>query len=126
MTTAPLSREATIDTSVSTILDNAIGVYKDLALKDFFDCLVKLMECAEQVPTLIGADKKKVVKSVLTQLVNKINFKTQQEKDVIMFLINSGLVDIVIDSIVKLTKEGCKINLQQVMKTACCGKCTLM
>jgi hypothetical protein len=118
-----MSSQSDIDQQVAIILNNIIGIYKDIELKDIFAILVKLMECAEQIPSFVGADKKKVVKSVLTQIIERINFPKKAEKDLIIMLINCGIIDIAIDSIIKLTKEGCKINLQAVLKESCCGKC---
>ena len=119
-----------VDANITKIVDNVISAYTEFTLKDFFECIVKLMECAEAIPLLAGADKKKVVKGVLTQLITKLNIPDQGEKDVILFLINSSIVDLMIDGIVKLTKEGCKINVQQIIEKCgckCCGgKCAIM
>jgi hypothetical protein len=112
-----------IDVIVKKILDNALEAYKELKIRDFFDCLVKIMECAEAIPKLVGTDKKLIVKSVLTQLIDHIPFQNATEKNLIVFLINSDVVDLLIDGIVKLTKEGCKINLKEVMKKAGCKCC---
>lgn len=116
-----------IDATVKTIVDKAIEAYSELKIKDFFDCLVKIMECAEAIPKLIGADKKRIVKSVLTQIIDKIPFTNQNEKNIVVFLVNSDIVDLVIDGIVKLTKEGCKINIKEIQEKCCkCCKCSIM
>lgn len=125
-----MASQEDIDANVKRIVNNVSLAYKELRLSDFFACIVKLMECAEAIPILIGADKKKVVKSVLTQIVNTINIPLQRDRELIMLLINSGIIDLIIDGIVKLTKEGCKINIQELAnKCNCCckdGKCSLL
>ena len=115
-----------IDVIVKKILDDAVSAYQELKIRYFFDCLVKIMECAEAVPKLAGTDKKKVVKSVLTQLVERIPFQNATEKNLIVFLVNSDVVDLIIDGIVKLTKERCKINLKEVMEKAGCKCCCIV
>lgn len=123
-----MATQTEIDENIKIIIDNILAAYKELTLKDFFDCIVKLMECAEVIPTLVGTDKKKVVKSVLVQIIQRINIPNKGEKDLILLLVNSGLVDLIIDGIVKLTKEGCKINIQDLASKCCCksGKCVMM
>lgn len=123
-----MATQAEIDANIKIIIDSVLAAYKELTIKDFFDCIVKLMECAEAIPTLVGADKKKVVKGVLVQIIQRINIPNKGEKDLILLLVNSGLVDLIIDGIVKLTKEGCKINVQELAAKCCCksGKCVMM
>lgn len=120
-----MATQTDIDANVKKIVDNVMAAYTEFTLKDFFECVVKLMECAEAIPLLAGADKKKVVKSVLSQIVTKINIPNPSEKEMITFLVNSGLVDLIIDGIVKLTKDGCKINVQELASKCCC-KCCIM
>jgi len=115
--------QAEIDVIVKEIFDKAVLAYNELKIKDFFDCLVKIMECAEKYTKLIGADKKKIVKSVLSQLVDHISSQNATEKNLISFLVNSDVVDLIIDGIVKLTKEGCKINIQEIIAKAKCKCC---
>lgn len=125
MTTQPTKQPATqaeLDANVEKIFSNVISVYHNMQLKDVLGCTVKIMECAELIPSFVGADKKKVVKGVINLIVDQIPFPDPREKTVVVFLVNSGLIDLIIDAIVKLTKEGCRINIQEVMKKACC-KC---
>lgn len=115
-----------IDVIVKSVIDKAIAAYSELKLKDFFECLVKIMECAEAIPKLTGADKKKIVKSVLSQIIDRINFPSQSEKSVFVFLVNSDIVDLIIDGIVKLTKEGCSINIKEIIAEKCGCKCCIV
>lgn len=119
-----------IDANILKIVNSAISAYNEMTSKDVFACIVNVMECAEAIPLLSGADKKKVVKGVLSQIITRINIPNESEKTMILFLINSGLVDLIIDGIVKLTKEGCKINVQELAekcKCKCCGdKCIIL
>ena len=125
-----MSSQTDVDANITKLVNSVIEAYKEIKLNDFFACVVKLMEGAEAIPALSGADKKKVVKGVLNQIVEKINIPNPKEKEIIVFLINSGLVDLIIDGIVKLTKEGCKINVQEIVakcNSCCkCGKCCIM
>lgn len=122
-----MSSQEQIDANISSIASNILDVYKDITMSDFFGCLVKLMESAELLPSLAGADKKKVVKGVLNQLISKINFPKQGEKQLLEFIVNSGLIDLIIDGIVDLTKNGCQINIEQLAQKCCCGgKCIIV
>ena len=118
-----MATQAEIDATVAKILADIIVAYKEIQLKDFFECLIKLMECAEAIPMLIGADKKKVVIGVLKAVIEKIPFKKQSDKEIVMFIVNSGIVGLIIDTIVGLTKKGCKINVPQIIKEHC--KCII-
>lgn len=118
-----MATQAEIDALVAKILADVIVAYKEIQLKDFFECLIKLMECAEAIPVIVGADKKKVVLGVLKAIIEKIPFKRQSDKEIVMFIVNSGIVSLIIDTIVGLTKKGCKINVPQLVKEHC--KCTI-
>lgn len=121
-----------IEQQVSTIYNLIVGTVTEMKAKDFLGCLVKIMEAAESIPGLIGADKKKIVKQVLTLLVNKITFPIAQEKEFVLSIINGPLIDYIIDEIVTLTKTGCRINIEQLVKSKCSScscsscKCILM
>lgn len=104
------------DEHIKHVFDDIILIYKDLTLKDFFGMLIKLMELAEEIPHLAGSDKKKIVKGVISQILIRVNIPNPKEKEVLIFLAESGLVEFLIDSIVKLTKEGCKINIPQIVE----------
>lgn len=124
-----MTTQTDINSVISTLVENALAVYKDIKTKDIMGVIVKLMESVETLPMLTGADKKQVVLVVLTQVVQRINFQNPAEKESLLAFINSGLVSIIIDGIIKLTKEGCKINVQQLEQSCskCCGKkCTIM
>ena len=119
-----MTSQSEINANINKILDSSVGVYKDLQMKDMFGCVTKLMECAETIPTLKGADKKQVVVGVLGQLVHTIPFPNEKEAEMVMSFVNSGLVGLIIDGVVNLTKEGCKINIQEVeQKCSKCCKC---
>ena len=92
-------------------------MYKDLEINslNMNDFLIKLMECVEEIPLLIGEDKKKIVKGVLIVIVEKLHIK-QEEKDKIIYLLTNDIIDIIIDLIVKLTKIETSIN-KNIVKT---------
>jgi len=118
-----------MDVIVQRVVENAITTYKELNMKNIFSCVIMAMELVETVTTLSGGDKLKIVKKALSQIVQKCNIPAEDKKIIEMF-IDSDLIDVVISGIVFLTKNGCKINLQQleetIKKTCGCGKCVML
>lgn len=100
-----MASQTEIDEIINKIYTNIIEIYKDLTLKDFFNCVLKLIECAEEYTNLIGSDKKKIVKGVLILIVNKINFSNPKEKEMILFVLTSSILDILIDTFVGILNK---------------------
>lgn len=122
-----MTSQVDIDAAVAQICSDISATYKDLNQKEFFNCLIVVMEAVEKMVSLTGVEKKAVVIGVLTQLVNSITFSNAFDKEAILFLIQSGFLSTMIDSIIKLTKIGCKINIPKIEKSClsccCCKKC---
>ena len=118
-----MTTQAEIDILIARIFADVLSSIQELSGKDFIGCLVKLMEVVEEIPNIIGVDKKKVVKGVLLQLVSKLPIQNQQEKAIITNIVSSSFIDFIIDEIVTLTKNGCRINLPQLAQSC---KCIIM
>jgi hypothetical protein len=128
-----MASQSEIDANIIRILSGVTGAYKDMQMKDMFGCIVKIMESAEEIPALVGVDKKKIVIGVLSQLVNSIPFPDPRQREIVLGFVNSGLAGLMIDGIIKITKEGCRINVEHLenacAKCCCCcsgSKCNIM
>lgn len=116
---------------IAKLVGEVLGAYKELTMQNFFSCLIRLMEAVELIPTLVGEDKKYIVKEVLKQIVNQVNISDKELQQLLVMFVNSFLLDLIIDGIVKLTKEGCKINFQEMIdkfntcrcQPKCCQLC---
>lgn len=100
-----------IDEIIKKLCVDILQIYKDTKFdtKDLHDCLVKLMECVETIPQLIGVDKKKIVIGVIIVVIDSLQI-VEIEKSKILFMITSGILSEMIDMIVKLSKNIWKIN----------------
>lgn len=100
-----------IDEIIKKLCSDILQIYKDTKFdtKDLHDCLLKLMECVETIPQLIGVDKKKIVIGVIIVIIDSLQI-VEIEKSKILFMITSGILSEMIDMIVKLSKNIWKIN----------------
>lgn len=101
-----------IDKLIEKMFSDIIDMYKDVEFEhhDMRDCLIKLMECVEMMPKLVGADKKKVVKGVLILIVHHVHIN-EKEKNRIIYMLTNDIIDMIIDLIIEVSKNSPKLNL---------------
>lgn len=109
-----MASQKEIDEIIEKIFQDICQIYKDVEFdtKDMHDCLIRLMEIVETMPTLIGADKKKIVIGVLYLIIHHLRIK-DIEREKIQYMLSHDIIDMIIDLIVKLTKFPSRINLKQ-------------
>lgn len=105
-----------INKAIDKITSEVPDIYRDLKSHNIMHCVINLMECAEAFPALVGADRKKVVVQVLLRMLEKSSTLGSGELEMIKFLVNSGLIDSMIEGIITITKQGCKINMYSIAK----------
>lgn len=110
-----MTSQERIDAIIATLCDDMYKAYKDINFShhDFHDCMLKLMDCVEMMPALIGVDKKKIVVGVLVLIVSKLNINNI-EREKITYLLESDLLGSVIDLIIRIYKMS---NKQQKIQT---------
>jgi len=121
-----MATQQEIDKIIEKMCEDIVEMYKDVEIDtiNMHDFIIKLMECVEMIPKLVGADKKNVVKGVLLIIIEKIHIK-QSEKDKIIYILTNNIIDIIIDLIVKMTKTSTTINhpviekIEQEIKSYC-------
>jgi len=115
-----------IDQIIKQLYDEMVLMYKDMTFKtpDFHDCIIRLMECVEIMPKLVGADKKKIVKGVLLLIINKLKID-ESEKKKIIYILTNDIIDIIIDLVIKMTRNSCKINTHLLRSTLVIPEITL-
>lgn len=101
-----------IDKIIEKMFNDIIDMYKDVEFEhhDMRDCMIKLMECVEMMPKLVGADKKRVVKGVLILVIHHVHIN-EKEKNRIIYMLTNDIVDMIIDLIIELSKNTPKLNL---------------
>lgn len=106
-----MASQKQIDEAIEKICDDFIVIYQDMEFDrhNLKDCLIRLMECVELMPTLIGADKKKVVLGVIVVLIEKLKIN-EGEKEVIIYLLEHDIIALLVEIIVKLTKNPAQLN----------------
>lgn len=114
------SGEVYLDNIVSDLLLS----FRPLGMINFFACLIRAMECVEVFTELTGAEKKKTVINAVVKFIKLTEFANTQDRDTIIFLVESGVIDSVIECIITLTKIGCKINIQKILEEKC--KCCVV
>jgi len=110
-----MASQQRINEIIEELYKDIIQMYKDVEFKsrNLHDCLIKLIECVELVPELIGADKKKIVIGVITLVVEHLHIK-DTDKEKIMYMLTHDIISQIIDLIVYLSKYPCKINTKTV------------
>lgn len=110
-----MASQQKINEIIEDLYKNIIQMYKDVEFesRDLHDCLIKLIECVELVPGLIGADKKKIVIGVITLVVEHLHIK-DADKEKIMYMLTHDIISMIIDLIVQLSKKPCQINTQKI------------
>ena len=105
-----MASQQRINEIIEKIFQDALKMYKDIDFDtgDLHDCLIRLMECVELIPELVGADKKKVVIGVITLLIHHLKI-TESEKSKIMYMLTHDIIDMMIDLIVRVVKHPPKI-----------------
>jgi hypothetical protein len=100
-----------IDETIEKLCDDFIKIYHDMEFDrhNLKDCLIRLMECVELIPTLIGAEKKQVVLGVVVVLVEKLKIN-EDEKAVIIYLLEHDIIALLVEIIIKLTKNPVQLN----------------
>ncbi len=70
-----------IDKIIEKMFNDIIDMYKDVEFEhhDMRDCMIKLMECVEMMPKLVGADKKRVVKGVLILVIHHVHINEKEK-----------------------------------------------
>jgi len=106
-----MASQSRIDEIIEEIFQDSIHMYKDVEFdsRDLHDCLLRLMECVELIPELIGVDKKKIVIGVVKMIIHHLQIK-EIDKEKIMFMLTHDIIDMMIDLIVKLTRSPSQIN----------------
>lgn len=106
-----MTSQSRIDEIIEEIFQDSIHMYKDVEFdsRDLHDCLLRLMECVELIPELVGADKKKIVIGVIKMIIHHLQIK-EIDKEKIMFMLTHDIIDMMIDLIVKLTRSPSQIN----------------
>jgi hypothetical protein len=114
-----MASQSRIDEIIEEIFQDSIQMYKDVEFdsRDLHDCLLRLMECVELIPELVGADKKKVVTGVIKMIIHHLQIK-EIDKEKIMFMLTHDIIDMMIDLIVKLTRSPSKINTVNISETS--------
>jgi len=109
-----MASQQEIDDIIERIFQDICQMYKDVEFntRDMHDCLFRLMEIVENIPTLVGADKKKIVIGVLYLIIHHLHIN-ENEKEKILYMLSHDIVDMIIDLIVRLTKYPHKINFRQ-------------
>lgn len=104
-----MASQEKIDETIAKMYDDLTIAYHDLNFThhDFHDCLIKLLECVELIPNLLGIDKKKIVIGVLVLIVNKLTI-AEDEKTKILDILNSNLISAIIDLLMKVKESNNK------------------
>jgi hypothetical protein len=112
-----MTSQQEIDDIIERIFQDICQMYKDVEFetKDMHDCLIRLMEIVENIPTLVGADKKKIVIGVLYLIIHHLHI-SESEKEKILYMLTHDIVGMIVDLIVRLTKSPSKINFRQAAK----------
>lgn len=112
-----------IDESIQKLVNTFKATYKDVTLcnANIQEYVVRLMEGAEIMTYLSGANKKAVVIGALIELIKEIPIKNE-DKEAIMAFINNGMLDKFIDLTIAISKNN--VNLNKI-KT-CCKGCNIM
>ena len=110
-----MASQQEIDDIIERIFQDICQMYKDVEFdtRNIHDCLIRLIEIVEEIPTLVGADKKKIVIGVLNLIIHHLHIK-ETEKQKIIYMLTHEIIDMIIDLVVKLTKTPSKINFKQV------------
>jgi hypothetical protein len=114
-----MASQERINEIVKKMYEDIIQMYKDVEFetRDLHDCLIKLIECVELVPDLIGADKKKIVIAVITLAIEHLHIK-ETDKEKIIYMLTHDIISMIIDLIVYLSKHPCNINKKTVQLDA--------
>jgi hypothetical protein len=106
-----MASQKQIDETIEKLCDDFIEIYHDVEFDrhNLKDCLFRLMECVELMPILIGSDKKKVVIGVVVVLVEKLKIN-DDEKAVIIYLLEHDIIELLVEIIIKLTKNPIQLN----------------
>lgn len=116
--------QSIIDQLIQKLVSTFQITYKEAELSIFnvHEYVVRLMEGAEIITTLSGADKKKVVVGAIKALVGIIKIK-EGEKDIILAFVNGGLLEPFIDVVIFASKNLARLNVPKCCKDSCCCKC---
>jgi hypothetical protein len=109
-----MASQQEIDEIIENIFQDICKMYKDIEFdtRDMHDCLIRLMEIVEDIPILIGTDKKKIVIGVIYLIIHHFHIK-ESEKNKLLYMLSHDIIDMMVDMIVKLTKTQSKINQKQ-------------
>jgi hypothetical protein len=101
-----MTTQEKIDETIEKICDDTVKIYHDLEFShhDFYDCLLKILECISMTPILVNSNKKELIIGMLVLITNKLNIK-QEEREKIMYLINTNLIGSIIDLILEISKN---------------------